>query len=104
VTLDLSHLGLLVTLASLLGSIAGAGGAWWTLRYQVASHERSVTAAHRRLDDHHERLIRLEERSIEGGKRIEEALQGLRSEQALMRQEIAGLRDDLRRHIEREAA
>jgi hypothetical protein len=90
-----AHVTLLVAITALVSTFMAAAGTWAVLRYQVSHHERAVSAAHTRLDDHHERLIRLEERSIEGSKRIEAALSALS-------REIGLLRDELRRHIERE--
>lgn len=75
--------------------LVGAGGTWAVVRYKVDRTERAASAAHKRLDDHHERIIRIEAAAEHGGKRIEDALSGIRSEQGLMRSAMESLRQEL---------
>ena len=91
-----------ITIAS---TIFAAGGTWAVTKSAAERAAASGIAAHRRLDDHHERLIRLEERAEAGSRRVEEHLAALRAEQVALRGQVEALRGDITRalaHRERE--
>ena len=79
--------------------IFAAGGTWAATKSAAERAAASGIAAHRRLDDHHERLIRLEERAEAGSRRVEEHLGALRAEQVAMRGQVEALRTDITRFL-----
>lgn len=79
--------------------IFSAGGTWALTKSAAERAAASGIAAHRRLDDHHERLIRLEERAEAGSRRVEEHLAALRAEQVALRGQVEALRGDITRFL-----
>lgn len=79
--------------------IFSAGGTWALVRSSAERAAASSVAAHRRLDDHHERLIRLEERAEAGSRRVEEHLAALHAEQVALRGQVEALRSDITRFL-----
>lgn len=92
--MDLLHIA--ITIGS---ALFASGGTWAVTKSAAERAAASGVAAHRRLDDHHERLIRLEERAEAGSLRVEEHLAALRAEQVALRGQVEALRGDITRFL-----
>lgn len=79
---------LLLAGVSLLSSALSTSATYALTRYKADQAERAAKAAHTRLDDHEKRLTKQEVAQDYHGRRLEEALQLLRSSVDELRRQV----------------